>query len=113
LLNRVGQIERLMDKYIFFFLPKGEGEHHPWDYIEHFLTCLAGVIVIFLFARLLGVPFKTSLVISSVTMLSVGATKEVFDFMSGHTDMAGDMIANLLGIALAIILVLIFAKMIN
>ena len=112
MLNKVEQIERLIDKYIFFFLPKGEGEYHPWDYVEHFLTCLVGVIVIFLLAKLFGVPFKTSLVIATAAMLSVGATKEMFDFMSGHTDMMGDMIANLFGIGVAIIAVLIDAKMI-
>ena len=99
-----------MDKYIFFFLPTAEGNHHPRDYAEHFLTCLAGVIVIFLLVKLFGVPFKTSLIIASGIMLGVGIIKEVFDFVSGHTDMAGDMTANILGIALAIIVVLVTAK---
>ena len=113
MLNKAEQIERLVVKYIFFFLPTTEGNRHPWDYVEHFLTCLAGVIVIFLLAKLFGVPFKTSLIIASGTMLAIGVTKEVFDLMSGHTDMAGDMIANLLGIALAIIAVLVAAKILN
>ena len=113
MLAKSEQIARLMDKYIFFFLPTGAGEHHPWDYVEHFLTCLVGVTVIFLLAKLFGVPFKTSLVIASGTMLGIGAMKEIFDFISGRTDMAGDMIANLLGIALALIVILIAAKILN
>lgn len=102
-----------MDKYIFFFLPPNASERHPWDYVEHFLSCLVGVIVLFLFFKFLGINTKISLAFAAGALLALGTSKEIRDAFVGRTDMFPDMLANLLGIAVAILAIFLFARIAN
>jgi hypothetical protein len=95
-----------------FFLPQtsgGAGPPHPWDYVAHLLVSFIGIVILF-FVLLLplksfGISPKIGLVISAGVMLVIGIIKEVNDNNLGKTDMAGDILANITGIALSVIIV--------
>lgn len=90
-------------KYFLFFLPNG----HPWDYIAHFIVNFAGVLVVFAILKIFAVSPKIALLIASLALLAVGIVKEINDFHLGKTDIANDMAANLLGITMAVMLIIL------
>jgi len=99
----------LIYRYFFFFLPAGEP--HPYDYIAHFTVSCVGVIILFLLLNLPGINFGFSFKISFISavclMTLAGVVKEISDAKIGKTDMAFDLIADGLGIILAIVMILI------
>ena len=98
---------------ILFFLPE-EGSH-PWDYVAHFIVSFVGVGILFLIIlvplKILGVQPKITLLISAGLMLAVGVAKEISDSNLGKTDMAGDMLSDILGIVAATLIVFIIVKL--
>ena len=105
----IQKISDLIYEYAFFFFPAGES--HPYDYIAHFTVSFVGVILLFLMIRLpginLGLSFKISFLSAVGIMIFVGIVKEISDANIGKTDMTFDLIANGLGIILAITIMLI------
>lgn len=97
---------RFIEKIFFFFFPKG----HPWDYVMHSTVSFAGTSLVFLLLCLFDINPKLSLVIASLVMLALGIIKEISDFRLGKTDITDDMLANFLGIGIAILVLLIFGR---
>ncbi len=105
-------------KYILFFLPQSTPGtmEHPWDYVAHFIVSFAGVGILYLalffpLIKALGVQPKIAIFTSAAIMLVIGIIKEVNDKNLGKTDMAGDITADILGIALAVIVALVGMKL--
>ena len=106
-------------KRILFFLPQSTtgAMEHPWDYVAHFIVSFAGVGILYLALffplKALGVQPKIAVFTSATIMLVIGIIKEVNDKNLGKTDMAGDMVADAIGITLALIIAFIVMRMIN
>lgn len=86
---------------------------HPWDYVAHFALSFVGIFGILFFLKLLDVPSKVSFYSAVGVVLSLGIIKELIDMRLGRTDMAGDMTANILGLALASLIILFVTKIAN
>ncbi len=103
----IQKISDLIYEYAFFFFPAGEP--HPYDYIAHFTVSFVGVILLFLMIRLpginLGLSFKISFLSAVGIMIFVGIVKEISDANIGKTDMTFDLIANGLGIIVAMLII--------
>lgn len=105
----VSGVANFISDYFFFFLPKG----HPWDYVAHFIISFAGVLAILLFLKFLNIPDRLSFYIAIAVMLVLGIIKEIDDIYLGKTDGIADMTANILGIALAVLIIFLSKKMIT
>ena len=103
----IQKISDLVYKHAFFFFPAGEP--HPYDYIAHFTVSFVGVILLFLILKLpginLGLSFKISFLSAVCIMIFAGIVKEISDANMGKTDMVFDLLANALGIMLAMLII--------
>lgn len=106
-------------KHILFFLPQSTpgAMEHPWDYVAHFIVSFTGVgilsLVLFFSLKALGAQPRIAILVSAIIMLAIGIVKEINDKNLGKTDMAGDMLADILGIVLATLLIFLAMKMLN
>lgn len=105
-------INKLADfayRYFLFFLPAGRG--HPWDYAAHSIVSFVITLILFFSLNALAINFRTSIAISISVILAIGAVKELNDLKLGGNDVIGDLIANCLGITIAVAVVLIIKKL--
>ena len=90
---------------------------HPWDYVAHFIVSSAGVGILFLVLffplKALGIHPKAAIFVSAAIMLVIGIVKEISDKNLGKQDMAGDMLADFLGITLTVIVIFLAMRLIT
>ena len=79
---------------------------HPWDYFLHFSVSFIGFFVLYILLRkIFSVPSDGAVVIAVAGIFLLGLFKELYiDMNVGKTDMVWDMLANIAGIALALLI---------
>ena len=109
----------LVYKYFFVrLLSFPENAAHPWDYYAHFVVSFALVGVLFgiifgvfaLFSSRLPDDIangKVALIAAPISVLLIGAIKEWSDWRMGSRDITGDLLADALGVGLAILVALV------
>ncbi|MFY9457960.1 MAG: hypothetical protein WAP23_03480 [Candidatus Spechtbacterales bacterium] len=119
----IQEAAEFMGKHILFFLPQSTSGtmEHPWDYVAHFIVSFAGVGILFtalfFLLKALGVQpgaqQKIAIFTGAGIMLVIGIIKEINDKNLGKTDMAGDMLADILGILAALLLAFLVIKILH
>ncbi len=96
-------------KYFLFFLPHG----YPWEYAAHFIVSFTVVSALFFILRAFKVSYNASFITAVCILLIFAVAKEISDARMGKTDLAQDMLANLLGISAAVVLIFLVTKFPN
>lgn len=115
----IQKTSEFVGKYVLFFLPQSTpgAMEHPWDYVAHFIFSFIGLGILFLILlfpfKAFGLQPKIAVFASAGIMLAIGIVKEIGDKNLGKTDMAQDMLANILGIIAATLLIFLAIKMLN
>lgn len=117
----IQKASEFISKHFLLFLPQSMpgALEHPWDYVAHFLVSSVGLGILFLILfwiiKVFNVPHRELIsgTLAATIIATFGLAKEISDKNLGKQDMAGDMLANTIGITFAALLIFLVINVVK